>query len=99
MQDGPNSMSDVAALMRDNLPAGLTIAEFGTQIGWGSGNDAARARIATLTVGELRAIGLQAEHAENWAIAYEAVVRLTPNNPSALGRAELMRFAASLLGE
>jgi hypothetical protein len=35
--------------------------------------------------------------ADNWAAAYDAVARLMPNNPSAAGRAELMRHAANLL--
>jgi hypothetical protein len=91
-------MDEVAALMRDNLPAGLTVADFGKQIGWGRGNDAARMRIATLTVEELTTLGLQIEQALNWAIAYDAVYRISPNNPSAAGRAELMRYAAKLLG-
>lgn len=98
MQDEPNSMQEVAALMRDNLPAGLTAAEFGKRIGWGKGDGAARARMATLTIEELRAIGLRAEQAANWALAYESVHRLAPENPSAAGRAELMRYAARLLG-
>ena len=91
-------MQEVAVLMRDNLPPGLTIAEFGKLLGWGNGNEMARARMENLTVEELEAIGLQAEQAANWAIAYESVVRLTPNNPSAAGRADLMRHAARLLG-
>ena len=90
-------MQEVAALMRDNLPPGLTAAEFGKLIGWGQGNEAASERIATLTVEELQAIGLQTEQAVNWATPYEAVQRRTPNNPSAAGRAQLMRHAAELL--
>ena len=98
MHNTPSSMEDVAALMRDNLPVGLTVADFGKQMGWGRGNDAARARMTTLTGEELQAMGLQAEQAKNWAIAYEAVDRLAPNNPSAAGRGELMRHAVMLLG-
>jgi hypothetical protein len=98
-QNELRSLQEVAALMRDNLPTGLTAAEFGKLIGWGEGSDAARARIATLTVEELREIGVQMEQAINWAIAYESVQRLSPRNPSAAGLAQLMRHAASLLAQ
>jgi len=40
---------------------------------------------------------LTKEQAKAWAIAYEAVQQLAPGNPSAAGRAELMRHAARLL--
>jgi hypothetical protein len=94
------SLEDVAALMRANLPLGITLREFGQKImRWGSGSQMARQRIETLTASELRAAGMSAEMAENWAIAYETVTRLMPDNPSALGRAELMRYAANLLRE
>jgi hypothetical protein len=58
MQNEPGSLEEVAVLMRDNLPPDLWIADFGKQIGWGRGNEAARARMTTLRVEELRAIGL-----------------------------------------
>jgi len=57
----------------------------------------ARARIETLNADELRAAGMSAEMAENWAVAYEEVARLMPDNPSAGGRADLMHGAAKLL--
>ena len=92
------SFDDVAALMRNNLPSGITLREFGQGLmRWGSGSYAARNRMITLTASELRAAGMTAEMAENWALAYEIVVRLMPENPSAVGRAELMHQAASLL--
>jgi hypothetical protein len=91
-------MDDVAALMRANLPKGMTPKAFGEVMQWGKGSASARTRMATLTVDELRRASITAEMADNWAVAYEAVVRLTPNNPSAAGRADLMRFAARLLG-
>lgn len=64
---------------------------------WGRGSASARARLTTLTAEELRRAGITAEMADNWAVAYEAVVRLTPKNPSAAGRVDLMRQAARLL--
>ncbi len=93
-----SSLDDVAAVMRSNLPEGMTPKQFGEVMKWGGGNETARARIATLTADELRQAGITAEMAENWAAAYEAVVRFTPANPSAAGRADLMRYAARLLG-
>jgi uncharacterized protein DUF4951 len=90
-------MDDVADLMRDNLPAGMSPAEFGQRMKWGRGSGAAQQRISTLSVEELYQIGLSAEQATNWAIAYEAVCGLMPQNPSARGRAALLRHAARLL--
>jgi hypothetical protein len=100
MPDDPQleSMDDVAALMRDNLPAGMTPKRFGEVMQWGRGNASARQRIGTLTAADIRDAGINIEMARNWAVAYDAVVRLTPNNPSAAGRADLMRHAARLLG-
>jgi hypothetical protein len=97
MPDTPKSMDDVADLMRDNLPQGITPAEFRQRLKWGRGSDEARQRINTLSVEELHQIGLSAEQATNWAIAYEAVCRLMPQNPSAVGRAALLRHAAQIL--
>ena len=93
----PRSMDDVAELMRNSLPPGMTPAEFGQRMKWGRGNDEARQRISTLSAEELLDIGLTVEQATNWVIAYEAVSRLMPDNPSATGRAELLRHAARLL--
>jgi hypothetical protein len=90
-------MDDVAELMRNNLPQGMSPAEFGQRMNWGRGTEQARQRISTLTIEELHEIGLTAEQAANWAIAYEGVARFMPQNPSASGRAELLRHAARLL--
>jgi hypothetical protein len=90
-------MQEVAELMRENLPHGMTPAEFGLRMKWGRGSDEARQRIASLTIAELQEIGLSAVQATNWAVAYEAVCHLMPQNPSAAGRTELLRHAARLL--
>ena len=90
-------MEDISAFMRTNLPQGITPQQLGQVIKWGGGTAAARARIGTLTAQELNQAGITAEMLENWAAAYEAVARLTPQNPSAAGRADLMRHAARLL--
>jgi hypothetical protein len=75
----------------------MTPAEFGKRMKWGRGSEEARARIGTLTIEELHGIRLTVEQATNWANAYEAVERLMPDNPSASGRAALLRHAAQLL--
>ena len=97
MSDYPQSMDEVAALMRDNVPPGLSPSEFGRKLKWGRGNDGARERMKTLTRRELEEIGLNVQMALNWAKAYEAVAQIMPDNPSAAGRTELMRHAAGLL--
>jgi hypothetical protein len=97
MSAAPQSMDDVADLMRNNLPPGMTPAEFGQRMAWGRGINEAEQRISTLSDQELHEIGLSAAQATNWAIAYEAVGRFMPNNPSATGRAALLRHAARLL--
>ena len=51
----------------------------------------------TLTRAELEQGGITKGIAQSWAQFYRAVVIKTPNNPSALGRAELMEHAVELL--
>jgi hypothetical protein len=86
-------------LARPQLPGGVTAREFGTKImRWGTGNDAARARIASLTRQELEASGVTREMAEAWRDFYRTEALRVPTNPSAQGRAELMQRAAELLG-
>ena len=97
MAGEPKSMDEVAALMRENLPNGMSPAEFGQRMAWGRGDDEAFRRIDTFTVEEMHEIGLSADQALHWADAYEAVHRLMPQNPSAAGRAALLRYAADLL--
>lgn len=97
VDESPKSMDEVAELMRTNLPAGMTPAEFGQRMQWGRGSADAERRIESLTVEELNVLGLTVEQANHWAMAYDAVGRLMPRNPSAAGRAALMRRAAQLL--
>lgn len=91
MFEPPKSMDEVADLMRENLPQGTTPAQFGQRMKWGRGSDEARQRIQSLATEELNDIGLTPEQATNWALAYEAVCRLMPHNPSASGRAALTK--------
>ena len=93
-----DSLDEIAAVMRANIPPGITPRQFGQEVmRWGTGSAMARRRMATLTAGDMKRVGLTAEMADNWAAAYDAVARLMPNNPSATGRAELMRHTANLL--
>lgn len=93
----PRSMDEIAELMRTHLPTGVSLGTFGAAVAWGRGNEDARKRAWTLTRQDLDKMGLTRVQAEAWAIAYEAVQQLAPRNPSAAGRAELMRHAARLL--
>jgi len=84
---------------RPPIPAGCkSLREFGTTImRWGTGSAAARARLATLTRDELEQAGVTLEIAEAWRDFYQREMSLNPRNPSAAGRAELLRRAAELL--
>ena len=66
---------------------------------WGTGDDAARARIRTLTREELEEAGLTQEMAEAWRNFYRQELARNPRNPGAAGRAELMQWAVELLGQ
>lgn len=82
-----------------DVPAGLTRNEFGTRImKWGTGNAAARRRMATLTREELERVGVTLAMVEEWQAFYLNELRRNPDNPSADGRADLMRRAVELLG-
>lgn len=65
---------------------------------WGTGDAEARTRAATLTREELQRSGVTREIAEAWRDFYKELVKQTPNNPSAAGRADLMQKAVELLG-
>ena len=81
-----------------DVPPGTTRNEFGTRImRWGTGDAAARQRIATLTREELEAAGVTLAMAEAWRDFYHGELRRNPGNPSAAGRADLMQRAVELL--
>lgn len=65
---------------------------------WGTGDEAARARIQTLTKEELERAGITKEMAASWRDFHRQVKAANPGNPSAEGRAELMQRAYELLG-
>lgn len=79
-------------------PPGTSIPYFGNQVmQWGSGSTAARARIATLTRDWLTQNGVTIDIAEAWMKFYQNETMRNPSNPSAPGRADLMRYAVGLL--
>ena len=79
-------------------PRGMTLREFGVRVmRWGTGDDAARERIRTLTREELAQVGLTQEMAAAWRDFYRQELDRNPRNPSAAGRAELMQRAVDLL--
>lgn len=79
-------------------PGGMTTNKFGTDVmKWGSRDGAARERMATLTRKELEEGGVTRAMAEQWRDFYREVARVTPQNGSAAGRADLMQRAVELL--
>lgn len=74
------------------------MADFGQKaMRWGTGDVAARSRIASLTRAELRALGVTLEMAIAWRDFYRSEVARNPKNPSAKGRVELMQHVVALL--
>ncbi len=93
-----SALGTIEKLPRPPIPSGVSVAEFGNKVmRWGTGNDAARARIATLTRQELESAGVTREMAEAWREFYRTEALRVPTNPSALGRADLMQQAVELL--
>jgi hypothetical protein len=87
---------------RDNLPpipdTATGIPDFGTRImKWGRFSDSARSRIATLSREYLIENHVTPSIAQAWADFYENIMTLTPDNPSAAGRYDLMMYAVKLL--
>jgi hypothetical protein len=81
------------------LPAGMSNSDFGKNVmKWGTGDQAARERISTLTREELEKAGVTKEMAKSWRDFYQQVKATNPSNPSALGRMELMQKAYEILG-
>jgi hypothetical protein len=73
-------------------------ADFGRRVmRWGRGHDAALARMRTITREEMAAAGVTLDVARAWLAFYRRVVELTPENPSAAGRAMLMEHAVRML--
>lgn len=64
---------------------------------WGTGIQAARERISTLTKEELQEADVTRDMAERWRDFYMHEARRVPGNLSATGRAELMQRAVELL--
>lgn len=80
------------------IPRGMTQAAFEQRVmRWGSGDEAARQRINTLTRAELEAAGVSLPMAQVWLEFYKQEKAARPANPSAQGRAELMQRAVQLL--
>ena len=74
--------------------------DFGNRvIQWGRRNDAARNRMMSITMEELRGSGMTSDLAVQWRDFYRNVARTTPNNPSATGRADLMDWIARMLAD
>ncbi len=76
----------------------MALRAFGQRVmRWGTGNEAAKARMSTLTREELERVGLIWEMAEARRDFYRHEMVRNPSNPSAADRAELMQRAVELL--
>ncbi len=75
----------------------FTVIRPSLRVGVASGDAAAEARIQTLREQELRDEGITADIAEGWRLFFLGVIKETPSNPSAEGRALLMQHARTLL--
>ncbi|WP_437742174.1 RHS repeat-associated core domain-containing protein [Sorangium sp. So ce1504] len=93
----PASGAAAARLPVPPTPGGMPLKDFGNVMRWGTGNDAARAQIPTLTREGLQRGGVTREIAEAWAKFYRNEIIRNPANPSAQGRAELMEAATKIL--
>ena len=82
-----------------STPNNIGNREFGKVMKWGTGDEAARARMATLTKEELQRAGVTKELAAQWRDFYREVARVTPANTSAAGRADLMQRAVEILSK
>jgi hypothetical protein len=76
----------------------MTQAEFGERVmRWGRSSEQARQRIGSLTRAELEQAGVMRAMAAAWYDFYVNEAGRNPSNPSAAGRADLMRRAMELL--
>lgn len=81
-----------------DVPGGLSVAEFGFKVmRWGTGDEAARERMGSLTRSELADLNVTITIAREWRDFYRNEIVRNPKNPSARGRAELMQRALELL--
>lgn len=84
------TMKDLRPLGVPPIPSGYAkSSQWGDNVlRWGKGLDAPRARIGNVTAADLK--GMTKNMAGQWAEYYNAVKRVTPNNKTAIGRADLM---------
>ena len=87
----------IGRLPHPPTPGNMSLPEFGQVMQWGSGDDAARDRIGSITREELQRHGVTLGIAEAWVRFYENELKRRRRNPSVRGRLELMRAAARLL--
>lgn len=82
------------------IPCGLTLACFGQRVlGWSTGSEAARRRIASLTREELIRHGVTCAMGLAWRDFYLNEMARNPRNPSAPGRVDLLRRVIDLLAQ
>src|SRR4051812_9648136 len=91
----PRTLKDVDLPGRIRAAGGASLKEAGEFFGWEPGQVTKTA--ADFTKHELLARGWTKDRLLDVAEGYEHVVRITPNNPSAAGRAAQLRELAGLL--
>lgn len=90
----PQTLQEVDLPGRIRAAGGQNLREAGEFFGWDPGKTTKTA--ADFTIAELLAKGWTKEHILNVAEGYEHIARITPQNPSAAGRAFQLREIARL---
>jgi hypothetical protein len=94
-QKVPQTIREVDLPRRIRAAGGASLKEAGEFFGWEPGRVTKAA--SDFTKDELLAKGWTKERLLDVAEGYEHIARITPNNPSAAGRAEQLREIAKLL--
>lgn len=94
-QKTPQTLKEVDLPGRIRAAGGSNLKEAGEFFGWEPGHVTKTA--ADFAKDELVARGWTKERLLDVAEGYEHIARITPNNPSAAGRAEQLREIAKLL--
>ena len=88
----------ISKLPLPRTPGGMSMAQFGRIMQWGKNSSAdARAQIGKFSKSYYESHGVTAEIAQEWAEYYANEALRVKGNPSAAGRADLMRHVARLL--
>ena len=91
------SLTVAPHLLTRLMPAGMTANYFGeTVMRWGRRDPSAIARIGSISLQHLQRHGITREMAVSWHRFYAHTAKVQPENPSAAGRAKLMKAIVDL---